>query len=75
MLKEQIIILQRENREAYINNLETRMRKYIDLDSVKAAENAVNDRENVFISRKIFHSRKFYFKTLLSNLENVQLNF
>ena len=71
MLIQKIEELEKENFKGYFENLEQRMHKFLDQDIIKQTGHYIKTREDVFISAKIFQSRKFYFKALLSNLEQV----
>jgi hypothetical protein len=71
MLVQKIEELEKENFKGYFENLEQRMHKFLDDDTIKQTGNIIKTREDAFISAKIFQSRKYYFKALLANLNEV----
>lgn len=73
MLKHEIECLEKETIELYFNNLEKRLNDLLDDFQTSAVQTALSDRENVFISKYFFNSRKYYFKALLNNSGTVNI--
>lgn len=71
MLVQKIEELEKENFQAYFQNLEQRMHKFLERDNFELTRKLIKAREDVFISAKIFESRKYYFKALLGSLDQV----
>lgn len=71
MMIKKIEALEKENFQAYFESLWQRMEKFLSQDITQMTRSLIKRREDVFISAKIFESRKFYFKALLNNLDEV----
>ena len=72
MLEAKIAKLEREVQEDYFQNLQTKTSQKCKHNVYKVSGNAVQTRENIFISANIFSSRKFYFRALLGSLKPVR---
>lgn len=72
MLQAKIEKLSQEVQNKYFQNLERKARQKGRANPFRVAGNAVETRENIFISANIFSSRKFYFRALLGAIKPVR---
>lgn len=72
MLEAKIARLEQEVQENYFQNLQKKASQKCNHNGYKVAGNAIQTRENIFISANIFSSRKFYFRALLGSLKPVR---
>lgn len=71
-MKTEIQNLEKENKRFYFENMERDFHKTNNSEIISIVQSAISDRENVFISKKIFNSRRFYLNALINNTQKVK---